>query len=435
MIKLILLIALYNLIKCNVLNYLLPIPNNITKGKSNIYLNDNCYFNFISAENENIDNILKVYKNIFNKKKIINFRETLTTECKVDIKIEVLNPIIIKYSTEYDPFSEKYKLLISENLDILINTKFLNGLLRGLETLSQIIHFNKNNSKYEISDLPISIEDFPRFGYRGVMIDTSRHFISLENIKKIIDGMLYSKLNVLHWHLTDDEYFSFQTDLDIKVDKEFSYSKFEIKKLIDYAFWRGITIIPEIDNPSHTRSWILNSNNSITISKNEYGTLNPILDLTYETVNKLIKEVKEVFNSDIIHLGGDEIISSFWNSTEIKNFMKENELNSLNDLENYYFNKVRKYNDDGKYIYWVDNNSYIYDIYKKSNSILMYWGYMENISNFLDKINSKIRLILSPADYLYLDCGLGNKYGDISWCGDYKTWRSIYNMNICLIIL
>lgn len=96
------------------------------------------------------------------------------------------------------------------------------------------------------------------FPYRGIMIDTSRHYLSIYTIKEILDGILFAKLNILDWHLTDDEFFSlnFGDDPDLKLPEDFieyTYNKAEIKNLIEYAYIRGITIYPETDNPAHTR--------------------------------------------------------------------------------------------------------------------------------------------------------------------------------------
>jgi hexosaminidase len=177
------------------------------------------------------------------------------------------------------------------------------------------------------------------------------------------------------------------------------------------------------------------------ITQPEYGTLNPAKEKTFEIVNNLITEILESFqprgknsNSIVMHLGGDEVLSSMWSGEDIKRFMKEKNFTSLPQLENYYFNKVRSMIDDqNTYIYWVNPDSeQIYDVYNKDKTVLMYWGFNDKLKSFLDRFDQNIKrnIIIASGEYLYLDCGSGNKYGNPTWCGDYKTWKTIYNFPI-----
>lgn len=406
-------------------------------------------------------------------------------------------------------------------LNVKISVEYLNGLLRALETLSQIINFNKIRQKYQIFSLPIEIFDKPSFPYRGIMIDTSRHFVSENKVLEILDGMLYSKLNILHWHLTDDEYFSInfedkdEQDDELQlseINKFFAYKKSQIKKILKYALIRGITIIPEIDHPAHTRSWQFNSKNpeikDILIANDEYGILNPSKNKTYKMINKIIEKTASLFkiyenssndskHNGYIHLGGDEIQKSFWDRNDIKQFMKDKKIENITDLENYFFNRVfnnlqeslaaysidevsniKKSEEIKKlidvnnsnihdsttnnflnknsiytknFIYWVDESvERFYDIYFTEQSVFIYWGMHNNITSFMDSFikaynerignnnykltnkdnNLRKKIIISSGDYLYMDCGFGNKYGDKTWCGDVKTWKKIYQISL-----
>jgi hexosaminidase len=446
---------------------LLPMPHNITMGSQTVYLNRMCKFNFmmngnlVNGAHHNIDQnnfkddyliekIVSTYDKIINKNTLNNFsftRSFLTdSSCEIRIELNLKNNLIMKYSDdytiEYESYAIKMDLLNLDkpekpDLNIRVESLYLNGLIRALETLSQILFFNNHNFRYELYNLPLEIYDKPLYKYRGVMIDTSRQFISLNKIREVLDGMMFSKLNVLHWHLTDDEYFGFETNAYKSNTNDFVYSKEQIKNLIDYAFERGITIIPEIDNPSHTKSW-KSLDPSIVISKPEYGTLDPSKNLTYKIVENIINETIELFSSgdnEYVHLGGDEVLSSMWEREDIKNFMKENNLKNISQLENFYFNKIRQILPKNKqYVYWITNQaSEQFNVYDQSNSVLMYWGLFSSLEKHLNmftnpEINRK--LILTPGDYLYLDCGLGNKYGDDAWCGNYKTWKTVYNFPI-----
>lgn len=437
-----------NLFLNSISSLIFPKPMNISYGEDDniVYLEKNCKFEFSQIEPHHTFTILKEILSIYDK--ILNKYSYPNQECKIKIKLKIENLEMIKYKDDHKTDYESYSLTLDNNsskhnnLNIQINSIYLNGLIYGLETLTQILNLNHKSKRFEIPNIPIAINDKPAFGYRGVMIDTSRHFISVDKIKELLNGMMYSKLNVLHWHLTDDEYFTFKSSTS-----SYSYSANDISELINFAFTRGITIIPEIDNPSHTRSW-KDIDSSIVITIPEYGTLDPSKNATYNIVQNILKEAIEIFSpqkGDFFHLGGDEVLSSMWSSEEIKKFMKDKNLTSISQLENYYFNKVRDLLPENKnYIYWVsDQVSQIFDVYNRNKSVLMYWGLLSNLTSYLDKFddldkfnkfgnsaNNKRKIILTPGDYLYLDCGSGNKYGNVTWCGDYKTWKTIYNFPI-----
>ena len=132
------------------------------------------------------------------------------------------------------------------------------GFLRGLETFSQL--FTKNGKgTYNVSGLPITISDSPQFIWRGLMIDTSRYFLDISTIKKVIDGMLYMKLNVLHWHIVDEDSFPMQVPSVSELSEYGSiggvYSQNDLKSIISYGKTRGVRVVPEIDTPGHTLSW------------------------------------------------------------------------------------------------------------------------------------------------------------------------------------
>lgn len=436
--------------------------NYLETKKLSFRLLNKTYSNFNKTyEFSYLNEIISMYEKVINRqfysaskhdKKYSNY---CNIETNINIKNFEIKKFDSKYLAEYESYSLDLKIfpkknafssfLINQTVDSQINiyleSLFLNGLIRGLETLSQIIIYNQYDSRNEIYNLPISINDSPEYAYRGVMIDTSRHFLSIKKIKKIIDGMLHSKLNVLHWHITDDEYFGFGTNIGVSYSdsKKYLYCKKKIKEILEYAFIRGITIIPEIDNPSHTRSWKdLNNIQNLVITKSEYGTLDPSKNETYNLVHKLISEMSQTFSinsQSYIHLGGDEVLSEMWSSISIQEFMKENNLTNTPELENYYFNRVRSLlPSETNYIYWISNQAEkFYDVFDKTNSVMMYWGLLDKLKNYLDsfpKQDINRTLIMTPADYVYLDCGSGNKYGDGTWCGDYKTWKTIFNIPI-----
>jgi hexosaminidase len=213
------------------------------------------------------------------------------------------------YTLEINPTKDGYFQLKSETIW---------GALKGLETFSQLVIIQ--NNFYIIQNTPLQIQDKPRFSWRGLMIDTSRHFLKVETILKLIDAMSYIKLNVLHLHLVDAEAFpveiSTYPDLHKKgaYDKVAVYSNSDLQRIIRYATINGIRVIPEVDMPGHTDSWgkgypsvLAKCPNYQSISpfRNNLA-LNPSINLVYDLINGILKDMTPLFKDKYFHLGADE---------------------------------------------------------------------------------------------------------------------------------
>ncbi|XP_060057001.1 beta-hexosaminidase subunit beta-like [Erinaceus europaeus] len=196
------------------------------------------------------------------------------------------------------------------------------GVLRGLETFSQLIHQDPNGI---ISIIESSVSDSPRFPHRGILIDTARHYLPIKAILKTLDAMAMNKFNVLHWHIVDDQAFPYQSATFPQLSKKVSYwnliSKMlpkDVRKVIEYARLRGIRVIPEFDNPGHTDSWGKGQKDLLTpcydgkYPSGMFGPIDPTLNSTYTFMSRLLKEVSQVFPDEFIHLGGDEVDLQCW---------------------------------------------------------------------------------------------------------------------------
>ncbi|XP_047593122.1 beta-hexosaminidase subunit alpha isoform X1 [Lutra lutra] len=267
---------------------------------------------------------------------------------------------------------ENYTLTINDDHCFLLSETVW-GALRGLETFSQLV-WRSPEGTFFINKT--EIEDFPRFPHRGLLLDTSRHYLPLTSILDTLDVMAYNKLNVFHWHLVDDSSFPYDSYSFPELTRKGSYNPAthiytaqDVKEVIEYARLRGIRVLAEFDTPGHTLSWgpgvpgLLTPCYSGSHPSGTFGPVNPILNSTYEFMSTFFLEVSSVFPDFYLHLGGDEVDFTCWKSNpDIQAFMKKQGFgNDFKQLESFYIqtllNIVSAY---GKgYVVWqevFDNN-------------------------------------------------------------------------------
>lgn len=278
--------------------------------------------------------------------------------------LPVLNSVFINVPGSHDcnypqpKVDESYSIQVGVQTLSEIRASTVWGALRALETFSQLVW---NYHGYLVVN-ETEIRDWPRFDYRGMMIDTSRHFIPKPVLMANLDAMAYNKLNVFHWHIVDDQSWPMESLVYPALHKKGAYAANKIYsiadmlEIIEYARMRGIRVIPEIDTPGHTQTMgkaipgILtscygegpNRPNTANYPKHaEQEILNPINDYTYQVVTKIIQEVKQLFPDPYVHLGMDESYYDCWESNpEIRLWMLKNNLTSMKDLETFYVQKT-----------------------------------------------------------------------------------------------
>ncbi|NQZ83399.1 MAG: family 20 glycosylhydrolase [Colwellia sp.] len=247
---------------------------------------------------------------------------------------------------------ESYQLSINDQtIKITASSDF--GALHGLETLSQLI---ANHGT--LHSLPtLTIVDQPRFKWRGLLIDSVRHFISVTAIKRQLDGMAAAKLNVFHWHLTDDQGWRFASKAypklqELAADGLF-YSREEMKSVVEYASLLGIRVIPEFDVPGHASAIavaypeLTSEPNKLYQMERHWGVFEPLLDPSnekvYQFIDDLVQELTEIFPDEYFHIGGDEIHPPQWNnSRNVQAFMQEQQLKNSEELHVAFNKKVLK---------------------------------------------------------------------------------------------
>ncbi|RWS08663.1 beta-hexosaminidase subunit alpha-like protein [Dinothrombium tinctorium] len=271
---------------------------------------------------------------------------------------------------------EYYLLEISSVKQGVIEARTVWGALRALETLSQLVYQNEKTRAYLVNET--RIDDWPAYSYRGILIDTARHFIPVSTLKQNLDAMAFNKMNVFHWHLVDDQSFPFESKTFPNLSKYGAYSEkqvysqTDVKSIIEYARLRGIRVLPEIDSPGHTKSFgkaypeLLTpcyGYNSSTpyVPKyphfSEAETLNPIEENVYTFMSNLFQELKILFPEKYVHLGMDEVYYECWESNpNIQFFMKVNKMQNTSQLEQYYVGRMLQImkNIGYKYMIWQD---------------------------------------------------------------------------------
>lgn len=220
------------------------------------------------------------------------------------------------------------------------------GALRGLETFLQLLSGDKGG--YFIP--AVTIEDRPRFPWRGLMIDIGRHWQPMEVLKRNMDGMAAVKLNVLHLHITEDQGFRIESKKFPKLHQLGSdgnyYTQDQMREIIEYARVRGIRVVPEFDMPGHTTSWFVGHPELASAPgpyqiERKWGIFEPVLDPTNEQLYKVLDgflgEMAALFPDDYLHIGGDEVEAKHWQENpRIAAFIKEKGLKDNHGLQGYF---------------------------------------------------------------------------------------------------
>jgi hexosaminidase len=247
--------------------------------------------------------------------------------------------------------NESYRIDITRRQAIL-SAPTVVGALRGLETLLQLLDADRNG--YFLPG--VQIDDQPRFPWRGLLIDVARHFQTIEVLKRNLDAMAAVKLNVLHWHLTEDQGFRVESKKLPKLHQLGSdgnyYTQEQVKEIIAYARDRGIRVVPEFDIPGHSTSWLVgypelgSAPGPYTIERRP-GIFEPALDPTREEVYKFLEtflgEMAALFPDDYLHIGGDENEGKQWDrNPAIQAYMKQKGIKDNHALQAYFNTRLLK---------------------------------------------------------------------------------------------
>jgi hexosaminidase len=225
------------------------------------------------------------------------------------------------------------------------------GVLRGIETFLQLLR-----QESEGFCIPaVRIQDEPRFLWRGLLIDVCRHWMPSEVIKRNLDAMAAVKMNVLHWHLSEDQGFRVECKTFPKLHQMGSdgnyYTQEQIKEILEYARDRGIRVVPEFDMPGHTTSWFVGYPELASAPgpyqiERHWGVFDPCMDPSREEIyaflDSFLQEMTQLFPDEYFHIGGDEVNGKHWNSNpEIGSFKREHGMKDNHDLQTYFNKKIQ----------------------------------------------------------------------------------------------
>jgi len=359
---------------------------------------------------------------------------------------------------------EGYNLIIEPD-GILLLANSTAGTFNGIQTLKQLLPVKREVSA-DGQQLPVSIQtciiqDAPRFGWRGLMLDVSRHFFTVAEIKAYLDQMAAYKFNVFHWHLTDDEGWRIEiktfpnlTDVGAwRVERHGKFGSFraspkksekatyggfytqeQVKDVIAYAAERNITIVPEIDVPGHSMALLAAYPQLSTRKEFKFvnpgakfiewhgdgtftalieNTLNPADEGVYAFLDMIFGEIADLFPGKYIHMGGDEAYHGFWEEDEkVQAFMAKNGIKNGDELQSYFVKRMEKIiSSKGKKMIGWD------EILKgglAEGAAVMSW---RSMNGGIDAARGGHNVVMTPKMFTYLDYTQG----------DYSVENKIYN--------
>ena len=386
-------------------------------------------------------------------------RQQIKDQCGLDLSIQNApakksSIIILEQSNKKVDHPEMYLLDIKKN-QVKIQAKDVEGIVHGIQTLLQLLPLKTSENIL----LPtVSIQDYPRFRYRGMHLDVSRHFFPASFVKKYIDYLTFHKFNTLHWHLTDDQGWRIEIKSYPKLTVVGAwrdstlightraapvrfdgvryggfYTQDEVKDIIHYAAVRGITIIAEVDIPGHSRAAIasypeLSTNPDSTwkvatvwATFNRHNNVLAPNEKTFAFLKAVFGEIADLFPSPYIHVGGDECSKTWWKADpKTQTFMKEHGLKDETELQTYFIQQVIGYlNAKGKKVIGWDE---ILEPGLDTAAIIMNW---RGVKAAINAAENGHQVIMTPGKPFYFDY-YQSKEKDSLAIGGYNPLDSVY---------
>ncbi len=358
--------------------------------------------------------------------------------------------IFLNSDENLDIKDEGYHFSIQEK-EIRITSKNPAGVFYGLQTLFQLMQENLDRR------LPcLEIKDYPRFKWRGMHLDVSRHFFPKEFIKKYIDFIAMYKMNTFHWHLTDDQGWRIEIKKYPKLTETGAwrkgtligsyresphkydtityggfYTQEEIKEIVKYASERNVTIVPEIEMPGHSLAALASypefscTGGPFEVAR-EWGTYEDVYcpkEETFKFLEDVLTEVIELFPGKYIHVGGDEVPKDRWKKCNYcQELIKREELKDENGLQSYFIKRIEKFiNSKGKTLIGWDE---ILEGGLAPNATVMSWRGTEG---GIDAARQSHNVVMSPGGFCYFDHYQGDPRFEPLAIGGYTPVDKVYS--------
>ena len=414
----------------------IPVPLKMEQGTGSFLLSEKTklYTNLQGGEAELWENYLKALP--------VQLKEARMKDRKQMLFL------LITPKTPQLPSPESYTLSVTPQR-IEIRATSGAGLFYGMQTLLQLMQPTSTGS-YSVPS--VEIEDTPRFAYRGLMLDVSRHFSTKEFIKKQIDALAYYKINRLHLHLTDaagwrleikkypllTDFAAWRTDLTwkkwwnggrkyLRYDEPGAsggyYTQDDIREILAYARQHYITVIPEIEMPSHSEE-VLAAYPQLSCSGEPYKNSDFCVgnEETFTFLENVLTEVMELFPSEYIHVGGDEAGKSAWKTCpKCQKRMKDEHLANVDELQSYLIHRIEKFlNNHGRRLLGWDE---ILQGGIAPNATVMSWRGEEG---GIAAVTSGHHAIMTPGAYCYLDSYQDAPYSQPEAIGGYLPLKKVY---------
>jgi len=339
--------------------------------------------------------------------------------------------IILKLTGELKN-SEGYVLRTKAN-SVEIEAATSIGLYYGLQTFSQLTPLTMKEDKLQLPLLTIT--DIPRFKWRGIMLDCVRNFTTKENVKKIINNMAAYKFNVFHWHLVDDQAWR----IEIKKYPQLTakgafYTQENVREIISYASARGITIVPEIEMPGHSRKALSVMKHLRCDPKAGQNVYCAGKDATFEFLNNVLTEVFELFPGEFVHIGGDEARKTYWQKCpDCKKRLKEENLNGFNELQSWFIRQVEPvfHKHNKRLIGWDE----IIEGGLASSAAVMHWRDKKNkwehvAKHVIEAADKGHHIVRSPQTFCYYDFPQDeNRFNEPPGWNGFVTLRRTYEFD------
>ncbi len=321
---------------------LMPMPASVQAGTSQLPITQSFSVAVTGSQDALLDGEVQRFEEQLSRQTGIPFRAKAGATPTLQIHAEKGREAVQKLGED-----ESYELTVADSGAKLTAPTTL-GVLRGLQTFLQLVQITPSG----FAAPAVTIKDQPRFPWRGLLIDVSRHFIPIEVLKRNLDGMAAVKMNVLHWHLSDDQGFRVESKRFSKLTGMGSdglfYTQAEIRDLIAYAHDRGIRVMPEFDIPGHSRSWVIgypelaSGPGPYTLEDGD-PILDPTRDSTYKFLEKFIAEMAKLVPYAYFHIGGDEVDGKQWDANpKIQEFIHSHNMKNNQDLQAYFNQRLEK---------------------------------------------------------------------------------------------